>query len=102
MSTVTEDSLLLTAGEVQIEATAAPAIPRVNIVAYTGGLMTVPGWGPVAIDLAGVDAAAEQIQADLYGPEIIASVFIEPRPYMGPALEKTLPKLPSLWANSVT
>jgi hypothetical protein len=30
-------------------------------VAYTGGLMSVPGWGPVAINLAGLDATAEQI-----------------------------------------
>jgi len=30
-------------------------------VAYTGGLMSVPGWGPVAIDLAGLNARAEQI-----------------------------------------
>lgn len=32
-----------------------------TIVAYTGGLMAVPGWGPVGIDLAGIDASAEQI-----------------------------------------
>ncbi len=61
MSTVTEDSLLLAAGEVQIEASAGPASPKVTIVAYTGGLMTVAGWGAVALDLAGVDASAEQI-----------------------------------------
>lgn len=58
MST-TIDELLLSAAEVEIQATGKP--PAVTIVAYTGGLMTVPGWGPVAIDLAGVDASAEQI-----------------------------------------
>lgn len=53
------DELLLSAAEVEIQATGKPT--TVTIVAYTGGLMTVPGWGPVAIDLAGVDASAEQI-----------------------------------------
>ncbi len=53
------DELLLSAAEVEIQATGKPT--TVSIVAYTGGLMTVPGWGPVAINLAGVDASAEQI-----------------------------------------
>lgn len=53
------DELLLSAAEVEIQATGKP--PTVSIVAYTGGLMTVPGWGPVAINLAGVDASADQI-----------------------------------------
>ena len=53
------DELLLSAAEVEIQATGKPT--TVSIVAYTGGLMTVPGWGPVAIDLAGVDASADQI-----------------------------------------
>lgn len=30
-------------------------LPRVEIVAYTGGVMNVPGWGDVAIDLAGLE-----------------------------------------------
>ncbi|MHB9070473.1 MAG: phage virion morphogenesis protein [Sedimentisphaerales bacterium] len=29
------------------------------------------------------------------------SVNIAPRPYMGPALNKNLPKLPAMWANSI-
>jgi len=29
-------------------------------VAYTGGLMPVPGWEPVAIELSGIDASLEQ------------------------------------------
>lgn len=53
------DELLISAAEVEIQATGKPT--TVSIVAYTGGLMTVPGWGPVAINLAGVDASAEQI-----------------------------------------
>lgn len=57
--TTTLDELLLSADEVEIQATGKPT--TVSIVASTGGLMTVPGWGPVAINLAGVDATAEQI-----------------------------------------
>lgn len=40
MST-TIDELLLSAAEVEIQATGKP--PAVTILAYTGGLMTVPG-----------------------------------------------------------
>jgi hypothetical protein len=54
------DELLLSAAEVEIQATSSKP-PSVTIVAYTGGLMAVPGWGPVVIDLAGIDASAEQI-----------------------------------------
>ena len=61
MTTATEEAILLSAGSVEIEAAAAPAIPRVTIVAYTGGVMTVPGWGPVVIDLSKLDGAGEQI-----------------------------------------
>ncbi len=54
------DELLLSSAEVAVQASAGkPA--TVSIMAYTGGLMAVPGWGPVAIDLAGLDAGAEQI-----------------------------------------
>lgn len=53
------DELLLATAEVEIQATGKQ--PSVNIVAYTGGLMSVPGWGPVALDLAGIDASAEQV-----------------------------------------
>ena len=53
------DELLLSAADVEIQATGKP--PAVTIVAYTGGLMSVPGWGPVAIDLVGIDASAEQV-----------------------------------------
>jgi len=53
------DDLLLTASEVGIEAGAEPARPRVSILAYSGGIMRVPGWGDVAIDLQGLDASGQ-------------------------------------------
>lgn len=58
MTTVTEE-LLLAASDVRIEA--AGKTPAVTIVAYSGGLKTVPGWGPLVIDLAGVDVSASQV-----------------------------------------
>jgi hypothetical protein len=60
MRSTASQHILLSAAEVEIQATAGKP-PSVSIVAYTGGLMSVPGWGPVAIDLAGLDAGAEQI-----------------------------------------
>jgi phage head maturation protease len=59
VSTVALDEILLAAPSVEIRAAGKP--PAVTIVAYTGGLMTVPGWGPVAIELAGVDISAAQV-----------------------------------------
>jgi hypothetical protein len=57
------DNMLLTASEVAIEAGAGASAsgdrPRISIVAYTGGLMNVPGWGAVAINLAGLDASGQ-------------------------------------------
>jgi hypothetical protein len=53
------DEMLLSAADVEIQATGKA--PTVTIVAYTGGLMTVPGWGPIAIELAGIDTSAEQV-----------------------------------------
>ena len=52
------DEMLLSAAEVEIQA--AGKAPAVSIVAYTGGLMAVPGRGPIAIELAGIDASAEK------------------------------------------
>ena len=57
--TVATDELLLSSVRVEIEASARA--PTVSIVAYTGGQMVVPGWGPLVIDLAGVDVSASQI-----------------------------------------
>lgn len=59
MTTTMIDNLLLTAPEVAIEAGADRRKPRINVVAYTGGLMAVSGWGDVAIDLAGLDATGQ-------------------------------------------
>ncbi|QDU76897.1 Mu-like prophage major head subunit gpT [Bremerella volcania] len=58
MSTATEE-LLLATSDVDIQA--AGKTPAVTIVAYTGGEMVVPGWGPLVLDLAGVDVSASQI-----------------------------------------
>jgi len=57
-ATITEN-LLLTAPEVAIEAGGEPKRPRITITAYNGGLMRVPGWGDVVIDLAGLDASGQ-------------------------------------------
>jgi len=54
------EQLLLSPGQVEIQA-AGDRPPRVRIVAYSGGLMSVPGWGPVVIDLAGLELPAEQV-----------------------------------------
>lgn len=59
--TTAVDDILLTAGSVEIEAAADRPSPAVSILAYTGGLMRVPGWGPLAINLAGLDISASQI-----------------------------------------
>lgn len=57
--------ILLAARGVEITAAASGAQPSVRITAYTGGVMNVPGWGPLAIDLAGLDAAGQvRILAD--------------------------------------
>ena len=44
---------------------------------------------------------ANRLNEELYGPEFVGGNRIEARPYMGPALEKEMPNLPVLWANSV-
>jgi hypothetical protein len=52
--------LLQFAGEVSIQAAAdGSKTPRVNIVGYTGGLMSIPGWGNIAVDLQGLDASGQ-------------------------------------------
>jgi hypothetical protein len=51
---VSTDTLFLTAS-VDIQAAAKDKPPRVAILAYAGGAMTVSGWGPVVVDLAGLD-----------------------------------------------
>ena len=43
---------------------AAQRVPTLEIVAYTGGFMTVPGWGPLCIDLKGLEAGQVAVLAD--------------------------------------
>jgi len=45
---VTEDLVLAAAIDTK-------RLPAVNIIAYNGGIMKVPGWGDVVVDLAGLD-----------------------------------------------
>ena len=62
MTTGTERTVLLTAASVEVTAAAeGKPLPRVSIVAYTGGLMKVSGWGLIAIDLAGLDLGGPQV-----------------------------------------
>ena len=44
---------------------------------------------------------ANRLNEELYGPEFVGGNRIEARPYMGPALQKEMPSLPALWANSI-
>lgn len=53
------DCITLGAAEVTIAAASGPRPPRVEIVAYNGGIMAVPGWGDIAIDLQGLDATGQ-------------------------------------------
>ncbi|MCG3178310.1 MAG: hypothetical protein BIFFINMI_00636 [Phycisphaerae bacterium] len=43
---------------------------------------------------------ANRLNEELYGPAAKV-VFIEPRPFMGPALAKAAPDIPKMWARSV-
>jgi len=52
-------SVLLAAREVAIETGATKRQPKISIVAYTGGVMRVPGWDDVVIDLDGLDASGQ-------------------------------------------
>jgi len=45
---------------------------------------------------------ANRLQEELYGPLMIGPTTIAARPYMGPAMKRELPKLPQMWARSVT
>lgn len=58
--TIALEDLLFAAPMVAIDA-AGGIPPQVVMIAYTGGLMTVPGWGPVVIDLAGLNLGERQI-----------------------------------------
>ncbi|MBI2193342.1 MAG: Mu-like prophage major head subunit gpT family protein [Planctomycetes bacterium] len=58
MKTATTDIVLSTAA-VEITAAEASRRPSISIVAYTGGVMRVPNWGPLVIDLAGLECGGE-------------------------------------------
>ena len=49
--------IILTASGVEV--VCGEKLPRLDIVVYNGGLMNVPGWGALAIDLAGLDLAGQ-------------------------------------------
>lgn len=51
--------MILSAAEVEIEAAGKDARPKISVVAYTGRIMRVPGWGDIAIDLAGLEAGGQ-------------------------------------------
>lgn len=51
--------LILTAADVGITAADGVKLPRVSILAYSGDVMTVPGFGPIVLDLKGMVLAAE-------------------------------------------
>lgn len=51
------NDIILTASGVEVAC--GEKLPRLDIVAYNGGLMSVPGWGALAIDLAGLDLAGQ-------------------------------------------
>ena len=44
---------------------------------------------------------ANRLNEQLYGP-LYRIAYIEPRPFMGPALSQVQPSLPGLWANSIS
>ncbi|MDQ7013711.1 MAG: Mu-like prophage major head subunit gpT family protein, partial [Planctomycetota bacterium] len=57
MTVATED-MLFTASSVELAA-GTEKRPTISMIAYSGGLMRVPGWGDVAIDLEGLDAEGQ-------------------------------------------
>jgi len=57
-TTVVED-LLLAAPEVAVEATGERKQPGISVVAYGGGIMRVPQWGDVAIELGGLNLGGQ-------------------------------------------
>lgn len=60
----TESQPLNLIAAITLQAGTAQRVPTLEIVAYTGGFMTVPGWGPLCIDLNGLKAGQVAILAD--------------------------------------
>jgi hypothetical protein len=44
---------------IQLEASVKSTAKGIEVLAYSGGLMTVPGWGPVVIDITGLNASGQ-------------------------------------------
>lgn len=62
MTAIATDNILLASASVTVEARDGAAKPAsVSILAYSGGIMTVGSWGPIAIDLAGLDLPKGQV-----------------------------------------
>ena len=57
MTTTAVDNLVLAARDVRVEVGQKRRRPHISILAYTGGIMRVPGWGDIVVDLAGLDAS---------------------------------------------
>lgn len=57
VATAQNAPIVLAAAEVDVRAGEASAPPRLRIVAYSGGPMTVGGWGTIVVDVAGVEAS---------------------------------------------
>lgn len=51
------DAMLFAASSLDVIEAAEGKPPRIDILAYDGGVMNVPGFGPVVVDLAGMEIA---------------------------------------------
>lgn len=59
MTTALEPSLMLAAADVELTASGRP--PTISVVGYTGGMMRVPPFGDLVIDLAGLQLSGDPI-----------------------------------------
>ena len=57
MTAIAVDDLVLAASDVRVEVGQKRRRPHISILAYGGGIMRVPGWGDIVIDLAGLDTS---------------------------------------------
>ena len=53
------NDMILAAAEVEIEASAKEALPKISVIAYTGRIMRAAGWGDIAIDPAGLQTSGQ-------------------------------------------
>ncbi|MCX7428940.1 MAG: hypothetical protein NTW96_25345 [Planctomycetia bacterium] len=73
------DDLLRLSGEVSIQAAAdgAPSAskpPRISIVGYTGGVVSIGGWGPVVFDFQGLQRPPVVSILDNHGSDDLDSI----------------------------